>query len=35
MMVLVKSARSFLLKKDRGIFRSRSARVIRRTPLST
>ncbi len=35
MMVLVRSARSFLPKKDRGSFRSRSARVMRRTPLST
>ncbi len=35
MMVLVKSARSFLPKKESGIFRSCSARVMRRTPLST
>ena len=35
MMVLVRSARSFLPKKDRGILRSCSASVIRRTPLST
>ena len=33
-MVLVRSARSFFPKKERGIFRSRSANVIRRTPLS-
>ena len=33
-MVLVRSARSFFPKKDSGIFRSRSAKVIRRTPLS-
>ena len=35
MMVLVRSDRSFFPKKDRGICRSRSARVTRRTPLST
>ena len=34
-MVLVRSARSFLPKKERGIFRSCSASVMRRTPLST
>ena len=34
MMVLVRSARSRLPKKDRGSFRSRSARVRRRVPLS-
>ena len=34
MMVLVRSARSFFPKKDRGILRSRSASVILRTPLS-
>ena len=32
--VLVRSARSFFPKKDNGIFRSRSASVILRTPLS-
>ena len=35
MIVLVRSARSFLPKNDRGIFLSFSARVIRLTPLST
>ena len=34
MMVLVRSARSRLPKKDRGSLRSRSARFRRRTPLS-
>ena len=34
MMVLVRSAKSFFPKKDSGIFRSRSASVILRTPLS-
>ena len=34
MMVLVRSARSRLPKKDRGSLRSRSARVKRRVPLS-
>ena len=34
MMVLVRSARSRLPKKDRGSLRSRSARVRRRVPLS-
>ena len=34
-MVLVRSARSFLPKKESGIFRSFSARVRRLTPLST
>ena len=34
MMVLVRSARSRLPKKDSGSFRSRSARVSRRMPLS-
>ena len=35
MIVLVKSARSFFPKKERGILRSRSASAMRRTPLST
>ncbi len=34
MMVLVRSARSRLPKKDKGSLRSRSARVRRRVPLS-
>ena len=34
MMVLVRSARSFFPKNDKGIFRRCSARVILRTPLS-
>ena len=34
MMVLVRSARSRLPKKERGSLRSRSARASRRTPLS-
>ena len=34
MIVLVRSAKSFFPKKDSGIFRSRSASVILRTPLS-
>ena len=33
-MVLVRSAKSFFPKKERGILRRCSARVIRRTPLS-
>jgi len=34
MMVLVRSAKSRLPKKDRGSFRRRSAKLSRRTPLS-
>ena len=35
MIVLVRSDKSFFPKKDSGILRSFSARLIRRTPLST